>query len=132
MLAGTLWLPVANPPSFAHASAACGVVRNLTNARIAGVSWPAMLRRVLVPMLRPGLAGAWGLTFVLCLRDLDLAMTGHPPGVETLPIRVYTLMANSPGAVTAALALLMVALTVAVTLVAAVGVVAARRMSAWS
>ena len=101
-------------------------------ARIAGVSWPAMLRRVLVPMLRPGLAGAWGLTFVLCLRDLDLAMTVHPPGVETLPIRVYTLMANSPGAVTAALALLMVALTVAVTLVAAVGVVAARRMSAWS
>ena len=101
-------------------------------ARIAGVSWPAMLRRVLVPMLRPGLAGAWGLTFVLCLRDLDLAMTVHPPGVETLPIRVYTLMANSSAAVTAALALLMVALTVAVTLVAAVGVVAARRMSAWS
>src|SRR5438552_883559 len=33
-----LLLPDANPPSFAHASAACGVVRNVTNARMAGVS----------------------------------------------------------------------------------------------
>jgi iron(III) transport system permease protein len=101
-------------------------------ARLAGVPWPAMVRRVLVPMLRPALAGAWGLTFVLCLRDLDLGMTVHPPGVETLPIRVYTLMANSPGPVTAALALLMVGLTVAVTLVAAAAIAGARRMRVWS
>src|SRR5215471_11785910 len=38
MVAGTLWLPVPNPPCFAHASAAAGVARKLTNARIAGVS----------------------------------------------------------------------------------------------
>src|SRR4051794_25381255 len=38
MLAGTLWLPVPNPPSFAQASAAGAVARNLTNASTAGVS----------------------------------------------------------------------------------------------
>src|SRR5437763_16296538 len=38
MLAGTLWLPVPKPPSFAQASAAGAVARNLTNASIAGVS----------------------------------------------------------------------------------------------
>src|SRR6266550_5165797 len=38
MLAGTLWLPVPNPPDFAHASAAGAVARKLTKARIAGVS----------------------------------------------------------------------------------------------
>src|SRR5581483_11227605 len=38
MLAGTFLLPVPNPPCFAHASAACGVARYFTNARIAGVS----------------------------------------------------------------------------------------------
>ena len=69
-------------------------------------------------------------TFVLCLRDL--AMTVHPPGVETLPIRVYALMANSSTSVTAELALLMVALTLAVMLVAGVAVAVARRVTAWS
>lgn len=100
-------------------------------ARLAGVPWFTMVRRVLVPVLATALAGVWGVTFVLCLRDLDLAMTVHPPGVETLPIRVYTLMANSSSAVTAQLALLMVALTVAVMLVAGVAVGVARRVSAW-
>src|SRR5438128_1866188 len=33
-----LWLPVANPPTFAHAAAAGAVARNFTNALIAGVS----------------------------------------------------------------------------------------------
>ena len=33
-----MWLPVAKPPSFAHAFAAAGVARNFTNASIAGVS----------------------------------------------------------------------------------------------
>src|SRR5947199_1770320 len=38
MLAGTLWLPVPKPPSFAQASGAGAVARNLTNASMAGVS----------------------------------------------------------------------------------------------
>src|SRR5690348_6558639 len=38
MLAGTCLLPVPNPPSLAHASAAGAVARNFTNASIAGVS----------------------------------------------------------------------------------------------
>ena len=45
-------------------------------------------------------------------------MTIYPPGAETLPIRVYTLMANSPEPAIAALALLMVGLTAAVLCVA--------------
>src|SRR5258707_11905753 len=84
------------------------------------------------PILAPALAGVWGLTFVLCLRDLDLAMTVHPPGVETLPIRIYTLMANSSSSVTAELALLMIALTLSVMLVVGVAVAVARRVNAWS
>jgi len=99
-------------------------------ARLAGVPWTKMLRRVLVPMLAPALAGTWGLTFVMCLRDLDLAMTVRPPGVETLPIRIYTLMANSSSSVTAELALVMVGLTLAVILVAVATVGVTRRMSA--
>src|SRR6185437_13893765 len=44
MLGLTFLFPVAKPPSFAHAFAAGAVVRNLTKARIAGVSWNATSR----------------------------------------------------------------------------------------
>jgi iron(III) transport system permease protein len=101
-------------------------------ARIAGVSWTRMVRRVLVPMLAPALVGAWVLAFVFCLRDFDLVMTIHPPGVETLPVRVYTLMANSPGSVTAELGVVMVMLAAAVLLVAGLVLAITRRISAWS
>ncbi len=101
-------------------------------ARLAGIPWSRALWRIVVPLTRPALAGAWLLAFVFCLRDLDLAITIYPPGAETLPIRVYTLMANSPEAVTAALALLMVALTAAVLLAGWAGLAAVRGWSrAW-
>jgi iron(III) transport system permease protein len=80
-------------------------------ARLARVRWSRTVWRVLVPLTRPALVGAWCLAFVFCLRDLDLAVTIYPPGAETLSVRVYTLMANSPEPVTAALALVMVGLT---------------------
>ena len=98
----------------------------------AGVSWTRMIRCVLLPILRPSLATAWALAFIFCLRDLDLAMTIHPPGTETLPIRLYTIMANSPGSVTAALAVIMIGLTMACGLVLGAGLAVARRSSSWS
>jgi len=98
-------------------------------ARLARVPWGRALRQVLLPMVRPALAGAWFLAFIFCLRDLDLAVTIYPPGAETLPIRVYTLMANSPEPAIAALALLMVGLTAAVLCVAWAGLATFR---AWN
>jgi iron(III) transport system permease protein len=101
-------------------------------ARVAGVPWTSMMRRVLLPAVAPAVAGAWALTFVFCLRDLDLVMTVHPPGVETLPIRLYTLMANSASSVTAALSCIMVVLTVVCVLVTGAGLVLVRRITAWN
>lgn len=40
-------------------------------------------------------------------------MTVYPPGGETLPVRIYALMANSPEPVVAALVLILVAITLA-------------------
>lgn len=101
-------------------------------ARLAGVSWTRTIRRVLVPAVAPAIASAWALTFVFCLRDLDLVMTVHPPGVETLPVRLYTLMANSASSATAALSCILVMLTLTCVLVAGAGLSAVRRLSAWS
>jgi len=99
-------------------------------ARLARASWGRTVWRVVVPAVRPALAGAWLLAFIFCLRDLDLAITIYPPGAETLPVRVYTLMANSPEPVVAALAVLTIGLTAAVVVTGAAGLIAIRRARA--
>jgi len=101
-------------------------------ARGAGVSWTRTIARVLLPLLGPAVAGAWALAFVFCLRDLDLVMTVHPPGVETMPIRLYTLMANSASSVTAALGLVIIGFTASCVLLLGAALTVLRRFSAWN
>ncbi|MGH8532159.1 MAG: phosphonate ABC transporter permease, partial [Gammaproteobacteria bacterium] len=45
------------------------------------------------------------------LRDTGIAMLVYPPGHDTLPVRIFTLMANSPEGLVAALCVLMMAAT---------------------
>jgi iron(III) transport system permease protein len=48
---------------------------------------------------------------VFCLRDLESAVLFYPPGGEPLTVRLFTLEANGPTAVVAALAVTQVAMT---------------------
>lgn len=70
------------------------------------------LLRVVVPMHRQAAVAAWLTAAVFCLRDLETAVLFYPPGGEPLTVRIFTLEANGPGAVVAALAVAHVALTV--------------------
>ena len=57
---------------------------------------------------------AWLLAAVFCLRDLETAVLYYPPGWEPLTVRIFTLEANGPEAVVAALATLHVVITAVV------------------
>jgi iron(III) transport system permease protein len=61
------------------------------------------------------------------LRDLELSILYYPAGMEPLTARIFTLEANGPEPVVAALALLHVALTAAV--VGSAGWLLGRRVS---
>jgi iron(III) transport system permease protein len=87
-------------------------------AAAAGARYARRLLRIAVPLHRRGLALAFLLTLAFCLRDLEMAVLFYPPGLEPLPVRIFTLEANGPPAVVAALALTHVGLT---TLVLAAG-----------
>jgi iron(III) transport system permease protein len=93
-------------------------------ARLAQVRWGTEVLRIHVPTLKQALMASWLIAFIFCLRDLDTTMTVYPPGRETLPVRIYTLMANSPESVVAALALILVLITLAA--LTAVGILVAR------
>lgn len=79
-----------------------------------GASFLRRFARVTLPLHGRGLATAWLFAFVFCLRDLETTVLFYPPGSETLTVRIFTLEANGPEPVVAALALLHVAVTAAV------------------
>jgi iron(III) transport system permease protein len=85
---------------------------NLEQAAAAfGGSYLRRMTRIVVPLHRRGVGGAWLMTFVFCLRDLETAVLYYPPGGETLTVRIFTLEANGPPGVIAGLCLVQVALT---------------------
>ncbi|MBI3202840.1 MAG: iron ABC transporter permease [Myxococcales bacterium] len=86
-------------------------------AAVAGAGYFRRLARVVAPMERRGLVLAFGLTLVFCLRDLETAVLLYPPGGEPLTVRIFTLEANGPTRVVAALAVVHVAVTLAALLV---------------
>ncbi len=77
-------------------------------AQICGAGWPRRIALILVPLAGNGLVAAWLVAFLFCLRDTDITMLLYPPGCETLPVRIFTLMANGAPDLIAALCVIMV------------------------
>jgi iron(III) transport system permease protein len=80
-------------------------------ARISGANWFMTLRYILAPLATRGLIAAWLVSYVFCLRDLGISMVVYPPGSDTLPVRILTLMANGAPSLIAALCVILVAVT---------------------
>ncbi len=80
-------------------------------AAACGAGFARRLLRIVLPANARGVAFAWLLALVFCLRDLESAVLFYPPGGEPLTVRLFTLEANGPPAVVAALAVTQVAMT---------------------
>jgi len=80
-------------------------------AQIAGAHWFRRLFHVLMPLAKRGIIAVWLVGFIFCLRDLGITMMVYPPDHDTLPVRIFTLMANSPEEVISALCIVMIAIT---------------------
>jgi iron(III) transport system permease protein len=78
-------------------------------ARLHGVSFSRYLCRVVLPLLKPALAVSLILIMVLATADITTVLLVQPPGRATLPVAIFTVMANSPEGLVASLCLLYVA-----------------------
>jgi iron(III) transport system permease protein len=90
---------------------------------VAGAGWLRTATRIVLPQMRVGLAIAWTIVFVMAFGELGASILIAPPGDATLPIRIYTLIANAPSSQVAAFALLQT--TVVLAGVAAIAAIAA-------
>jgi iron(III) transport system permease protein len=84
------------------------------SAAAVGAGFWRRLTRVLLPLHARGIGFAWLLAMAFCLRDLEMAVLYYPPGGEPLTVRIFTLEANGPESVVAALAVTHIAMTAAV------------------
>jgi iron(III) transport system permease protein len=75
-------------------------------AAMSGAGWLRTMWRIVLPQIRPGLVAAWMIAFVLAFGELGVSILVAPSGEATLPIRMYTLIANTPPSQVAVLALL--------------------------
>ena len=78
-------------------------------AAVSGAGWLRTMTRIVLPQIRYGLLTAWVIAFVLAFGELGVSILIAPAGETTLPIRIYTLIANAPPSQVAALALLQTA-----------------------
>lgn len=75
-------------------------------AQVAGASRLRAFTRIVLPQIRTGVAAALVVSFIFAFGELGATVLVAPPGESTLPVRVYTLIANAPSSEVAALALM--------------------------
>ena len=85
------------------------------------------MTRIVLPQVRRSLLVAWVIVFTLAFGELGASVLVTPPGESTLPIRIYTLIANAPPSQVAALALLQLAVIFCPLAITGIGLVAQRR-----
>ena len=75
------------------------------SSRMAGATWFTTLRRITIPLLKPGIFAGWVLLFVIFLRELSISIILYSTGTETLSVGVYYLANFENEALTSALSM---------------------------
>jgi len=99
-------------------------------AASAGAGWIRRLGLIVLPLVKYALLSGWLIAYIFCLRDTGISMLVYPPGYDTLPVRIFTLMANGLPEIVAAACVLMIVTTV-LPLVGVALVVRTRGRWAW-
>lgn len=75
--------------------------------------WTQVIRRIVIPLLRPSLITGFFIVFILSFGELGMTLLVIPPGRETIPIKVYNLMHYGADQMVAALCLSLIAIILA-------------------
>jgi iron(III) transport system permease protein len=82
-------------------------------AQIAGAGWLRRVIHIVAPLSARGIVAGWLVAYIFCLRDTGITMMVYPPGSDTLPVRIFTLMANGSASLVAASCVMMILATLA-------------------
>jgi len=80
-------------------------------AQLEGIGLYRRMQTILIPMIMPALFAAFLINFIFCLGELATTIMLYPPGTEMMPIKVFTIMANAPQALTSSMTLIVFCVT---------------------
>ncbi|GBD93269.1 putative 2-aminoethylphosphonate transport system permease protein PhnV [bacterium BMS3Abin05] len=80
-------------------------------AQMVGAGWLRRMRVIIIPLARRGLLAGWLVGYIFSLRDTEITMMVYPPGHDTLPVRIFTLMANGSPQLIAALCVILISVS---------------------
>jgi len=80
------------------------------SSRTAGASWATTLRRITLPLLKPGIVAGWLLLFVIFLREFPISALLYKGGLEVLSVAVWYFVEHETAVRTAAVAMVQVGL----------------------
>ncbi len=83
------------------------------SSRICGASWLTTMRRVLLPLIRPGFVAGWLLLFITMVRETSMSLLLSRSGTETLSVALISLLLYDPLPSAAAFTLVQVILILA-------------------
>jgi len=94
-------------------SSVIGLERDAEHAaRSLGASRWVVFRRILLPLILPGVMGGWVLAFIQSFDDVTMTIFVATPGTTTLPVALYNRVAFLSDPVTASVSAIMIVGTI--------------------
>jgi len=64
------------------------------SAALSGASWATIFRRIVLPLLKPGLIAGWIYVVIVSVRELSSSILLYSPGTEVVSIVIWELWQN--------------------------------------
>jgi len=64
------------------------------SAAMSGASWATSFRRIILPLLKPGLVAGWIYIVIVSIRELSSSILLYSPGTEVISILIWELWEN--------------------------------------
>ncbi len=78
------------------------------SAAMSGASWSTTFRRVILPLLKPGLLAGWIYIVIVSIRELSASILLYSPGTEVVSITIWELWENGQYVELSALGVLLI------------------------
>jgi iron(III) transport system permease protein len=79
---------------------------SVESAALHGIALPRYLMRILLPRMSKSIIACLLICALLATADVGLLLLARPPGEDSLPVAIFTVMANAPEALVSSLCLL--------------------------
>ena len=88
------------------------------SAAMSGASWTTMFRRIILPLLKPGLVAGWIYVVIVSIRELSSSILLYSPGTEVISIMIWELWQNGQYVELSALGVMFIAALLVLVLIA--------------